>query len=620
MSESFETGLQDSYEGSPEGSPEGNYQADAATLLGALSGTGSLSNPYTGFGTDRDPFSATEVSPPRRLSEQERIWLVQGSGVCENAVWVLPTESELHFPTVSVASSGSSAGSSQKTAQLQSYLNDYYNSFQRGTPAKVFAEAAGEARWHGNAYVLLGIDDGRGWHEPVDRENIQSVRWIEVLYNHECEPDISTGYTRPLYYRINLLRPGLDAEVSAGTVGEAQKEMESLARTGSLYVVAGSKFSNSSLVHKDRVLHFVGKRLTGKALEQANGKHDSVLTKMFNAFVKYTSGVDGVAGVLIDHSLFVYAIDGLSAMIRTNKSLVMERYLNMQIARSVLKGIAIDRRTEEASFLTRQYQGLDNAIEVLLNDLVATTDLTRSKLFGAQNKQGLGGEGRGEQDRREWAIVLESWMTRVYSEPLLKLAEFCCLAKDGPTSGVLPSGMVVEIPRTMQLTELETLETETKRAELYNKLINSGVVDKYEVRVSVYGDADGKGKLTLDDKVTAKKQEESLISVVDQGHSGDQFNARTPTVNSTTNSTTKPATKPPASKPSSKPPGSKPPNSKPKPKPAINKDSKDSSEPIGSRYSVADVLSEQEMDAQANVSSIDIENVALDVTGESEAS
>lgn len=591
-----------------------DFQVDAAALLGALSGAGPLSNPYTGFGTDRDPFSATEVNPPRRLTEQERIWLVQSSGICEKAVWVLPTESELHFPIVSVASSGGSYGgdsggsTSSKTAQLQSYLDEYYQAFQRGTPAKVFAEAAGEARWHGNAYVLLGIDDGREWHEPVDRENIQSVRWIEVLYNHECEPDISTGYSRPLYYRINLLRPGLDAEVSAATVGEAQKEIESLASPGSLSVVGRNRFdTRSTLVHKDRIFHFAGKRLTGKALEQANGKHDSVLTRMFNAFVKYTSGLDGVATVLIDHSLFVYAIDGLSAMMRTNKNLVTERYLNMQIARSVLKGIAIDRRTEEASFLTRQYAGLDNAIEVLLSDLVAATDdLTRSKLFGAQNKQGLGGEGRGEQDRREWAVVLESWMTRTYTEPLTKLVELCCLAKDGPTNGTMPSGIQVKIPSTMQLTELEQLETESKRADVYGKLINHGIVDKYEVRLSVYGDTDNKGKLTLDKVITAKKQKESLMEESDPNYPGKPGKPGGNTMSTRGSGR--------SARQESRQANNQGVKQSPKPvvKPKINRDAA----PLGGNYSEADVLSEQEMDVQADVTSIDIENIALDVTGE----
>ena len=56
------------------------------------------------------------------------------------------------------------------------------------------------SRLFGGAAILLGVDDGGDWDEPINRDNVMNITSLVVLERPEITPDYTSVFMRDLEY------------------------------------------------------------------------------------------------------------------------------------------------------------------------------------------------------------------------------------------------------------------------------------------------------------------------------------------------------------------------------------------------------------------------------------
>lgn len=434
-------------------------------------------NPMTGLGSGRDKSAYLEITRQKKLGLSQRIELVKSSRICRRAVFLYPNEASTGWCKFV-------AGSSDDNFDANT-LADFFSDLPGMPLREAFRLASIEARWHGNGYVLLAVEDGGDWGDPVNWENVRSFRWAEPLYDFEVTPNY---YLNPSHYQVTIGRATPDTDEDSNS--------------------APSFYAK---VHRDRILHFKGDELLGMALMQSGGSHQSVLQTMLEAFSRWLQGNMASAAMLSDYSVFRYKLKGLGSLIKKGETdALLARFLQIQMGMSTMKGLMFDADTEDADFVSRSYAGVNDIMEQLLEQMVAASDLPREKLLGSQAAAGLGGEGRGMESRLRWASELRSWRFHNWYQPLRHCSKLALLAVEGPTAGLLPDGFDVVFPSTLELSELEQAELRDKVSTTQDRDIKANIISPHEARMSRYGSAEFSMEVTLDGRETQRSEEMML--------------------------------------------------------------------------------------------------------------
>ena len=437
------------------------------------------SNPMTGLGSGRDKSAYLQITKQKRLGISQRIELVKSSRICRRAVFTYPNEAATGWCKFVAGSSGEGDKFDANT------LSDFFSDLPGMPLREAFRLASIEARWHGNGYVLLAVEDGGDWADPVNWENVQAFRWAEPLYDFEVTPNF---YLNPSHYSV--------------TIGRATPDTEEDSNSAPVFHAS---------IHRDRIIHFKGDELLGMALMNSGGSHQSVLQTMLDSFSRWLQGNMASASMLSDYSVFRYKLKGLGSLIKKGETDgLLARFLQIQMGMSTMKGLMFDADTEDADFVSRSYAGVNDIMESLLEQMVASSDLSREKLLGSQSQSGLGGEGRGIESRVRWASELKVWRFHNWYQPLRHCSKLALLAADGPTAGVLPEGFDVVFPSTLELSELEQADLRDKVSTTQDRDIKAGIISPHEVRMSRYGAAEFTMEVTLDDRETKRSEEKML--------------------------------------------------------------------------------------------------------------
>jgi len=448
---------------------DGGY-TDALANFGA-------GNALTGLGTGRDKTAWISLLNTPLLSPTARCALVESSHLCRNTVFVYPNEAAASWAEFTA---DDNAGFEPQS------LSEYWGRMGGGSIQDAFRIASIEGRWHGDGYILLSVDDGRDWADPIDWDNIRSMEWFEGLYHYEVIP---AQHVNPSHFNVSISRPS----------DSSQKVEERT--TGPMLALK---------VHRDRLLRFSGHELTGLSLQKTSGRNNSVLQAMIEGFSRWLQGHQASSAMLSDYSVFRYKLKGLAAaMQRENSDHLTERFLQIQMGMSVVKGLMFDAEHEDADFVNRNYSGVDKINDSLLEALVASQDLPREKLLNAQAQSGLGGEGRGVESRFRWAQQLKAWRESNWRAPLMHLARISLSAADGPTAGEMPQGFRLDFPSAVPLSRLEEAELRDKASQTHERDIRSGVLSPHEVRSSAYSGAFSL-EVTLDESYTSLVEERAF--------------------------------------------------------------------------------------------------------------
>jgi hypothetical protein len=425
-----------------------------------LNAFGSLiGNRNTGLGqSGRDKFLDTSINTiVLPLDRMELHALYRNSKICEKVVDLLP-----------------------KAATSKTWLEITLGKGRKNIPAKALQyandlklrdavrEAAILGRLEGDGFIVMGIDDGQLPDVPVNEKNIRQISWLEVVTRYQLIPETNTGRPgKPEFYRLALPQnQGLGDGMTFGRI------------------------------HRSRILRFPGKRLYGDMLSYNSHYHDSVLLAFWQSFIKYLTTIEYSVRMVQDYDTFAYSLKGLGELILRGKTEdILKRFQAILLSKSSLGGIAMDAE-ESASYVSRNFSGLDALIERMKDDTSASADMPPTKLWGSSQKSALSNSSEG--DKYHWADCVEDYQAEAIDEPVTDFFRLSFLAQNGATGGRVPEGWSLKYKSVLQLNLKEQVELramQTKDVDVPS--VQAGFLSQEEVRQAAWSGSEYSIERTL---------------------------------------------------------------------------------------------------------------------------
>ncbi|NEP10866.1 MAG: DUF1073 domain-containing protein [Symploca sp. SIO2C1] len=444
------------------------FRTDSEALFGAFA---ALGNPYTGIGTSRSKTENAQVNTGRyHLNRNALEVLPYRDELLRKAVCLYPECAAKAWFHLAIANNKSGNNLPDLMMEYIAQLANKEDKTQEEDEADIygandaFPMAAILARQFGKAYILMGIDDGKEFSEPVDKNSIKSIRWLQVYDCWELYPDWGSNRTRqPLFYR--------------------------------LYSHASDQ-QYGAKIHKSRILPFWGNRLYSRRNYLKTGLNDdgvSVIQSMYDAYVDWLQGIKAGSAMLADYDVFTLGMKGLGQRLlkdqqsgtNEGQQQIIKRSLALDMGKSVVRGIYYDLENEEPGSVTRSYGGAKDIMESLENRWAAASGIPKFKLFGEIGSQGLT-NNQGLAMRSEWAILVQDYAHNWVSN-LRQLLTYAFFAKDSPSKGKIPESWNIEVPFDLQLTDSERMEYEKLAADRSKILTEIGAIAPEEVRSGYMG-------------------------------------------------------------------------------------------------------------------------------------
>lgn len=422
-----------------------------------LNAVSAVTSRFSRSGGAGDPSSAVMLPDSvQRLDYLICSQLYQQSKFVQRIIDVYPTESGMVDPEFNSESNTiDTVALSRALRQLTVYnISESY----RGTiPA--LKEASILSRLDGDGYLIIGVNDGQEFDQPVNESSIQSVDWLYCVSGNYLKRDA----TRRDYYQFSV---------------DISSQIDDLKTT--------------RYIHESRIIHLAGKKLPGELFRDNGHQNDSIMQAIFAEFVRFINSVNAGSSMLSSHSIFKYKLNGLKDLkgVQGQEALT-NRFMNIMLGLNSIGGLFFDAQMEDAEFIQRQYNGVDTLTGLILDIFVAASDMPRSKLLGSSNSTSFS-EG-GESDRYEWAQRVKSWQVENWKAPLELLSKYVLLAQGQSVD----DDFSVDFPSILQLTDKEVAELKKLYSESDTAYLNAGVLTALEVRESRFGGTDFNCEITL---------------------------------------------------------------------------------------------------------------------------
>ena len=329
-----------------------------------------------------------------------------------------------------------------------------------------FATAEKWARLYGGSIIVMLVDDGRGLEEPLDWDNVKSLKELRVYDRSIVQPDYFGLYGVHNYNNIEI-NPSL---------GEPEYY-----QVFSIY--------GYFVVHKSRCLVFKNGELpeqTTSALYRFWGMPEYIkIRRSLRECI--TSHEDGVK--LLERCVqAIYKMKNLSQLLSTDEGedKVLQRLQVIDMARGILNSIAIDNDGEDYDYKQQTLSGVKEIIDSTCNMLSAVTDIPQTILFG---RSPAGENSTGESDQENYYNMVENIQKQNMKRNARTIIDLKLI--EG-----LRNGKIKEKPKykvkfaalwsmsEKEKAEIEKLKADTEyvKAQTAGVYMDNGVVDASEVR------------------------------------------------------------------------------------------------------------------------------------------
>ena len=313
------------------------------------------------------------------------------------------------------------------------------------------------ARVYGGGAIVLSIDDDKEHSEPVDYNNIKTIKFARAVDRWELYP----------------LEYGSEWESDYFGVPE-------------LYTlnVPYSKFQDT--IHASRIIRFEGIKLPRFREIDELYWGGSELQRCWPPLCRYETAEVSMETLLHEYEVGVWKLNNLANMAASgNEQKLLNRVQAATMAKSVFNAIMIDAQNEEFTRSTSSAQGLAAIItDVLAPGLSACSGIPQTLLFG-DTPAGLSTDN--QSGTRNWNEAISSRQQSVYYNPIDRMTKLISLAKDGPTKGKLVDYTITFDPLD-EPTEKEKAETDNTNAKTDQVYISEGVLTPSEVRKDRFPD------------------------------------------------------------------------------------------------------------------------------------
>lgn len=412
-------------------------------------------NVMTGLGMkSRDKKMATELFL-EVLSQREVEELYAGDDIAEKAVDVLVDD---------MFREGTEFKSEdQKVMEMLESEHD-----RLGVIDKI-REAKRQARLYGGAAVILGIEDGQDASEPVKYQNIRRINYATVLNRHELP-----------YQRVQN-------DPTKPNFGEPDQ-----------YMISSNERSGA-IIHRSRMLIFHGSYLP-RELYKSNGYwHQSVLVKVRQDIIGFSSAYHKIYSLLEDFDQGVYKIKDLGKLIASGKDqLVLKRLQMIDSKRSMIKSIVVDADGEDFERKTTSFQAVPDILDRIAGRIAGALKMPKTKLLSEGAAGTLG--GGGESELKEWYDQVSREQRKVLNPEFRYLNMLIMAQLRGPFKGKQEDIDIAHRPlRKMSQKEKAELQKITAEADQIN--INMGIYTADEAAISHFGGSEFSTDIKLSSEV-----------------------------------------------------------------------------------------------------------------------
>ena len=341
------------------------------------------------------------------------------------------------------------------------YMND---EFDRLRVRDHIVDADTWGRLYGGAILILGVDDGQPFDQPLNINNITEFMYLQVVDRWQCFPlgveeDARSPYFgSPLYYRL----------------------------------IGGQ------VVHHTRVIRFDGAKVPPIVLKQLRW-HESVLEPVFNTVRDYMSGMGGMSAALQDYSVTTIGMTGLSNAFALGKQeLIINRAAAAQATMSMFRVMLHDSEHEKVDRLSHNLSGMPESIDRLVDRVSSAADIPKAILFG----NSIGKVSGADNDLRIFFDRVKTRQTNVLIPALNRIAVLIFMSKLGPFGGKEPESWSIKPKPLWQMSEVDKADVLLKRAQAAQIYVEMGALSPFEVRMSEFGDDDHENGISLDADVT----------------------------------------------------------------------------------------------------------------------
>ncbi len=324
----------------------------------------------------------------------------------------------------------------------------------------------GEA--HGGGAVLMGVNDGRELHEPVDEANVVKVHSLTAFTSQELYAE--TYYADPTRPRFG------DPE---------------------LYVLApvGSTTASYARIHESRLIISQGVVVSRNQMVAGRGWGDSVLVRCLESLRDFGLTWGGAAVLMQDFAQAIVRIKDLADTIGANgEDVIRARMKLMELSKSSLRTLVLDSEEtyeRQATPITGMPEMLDRFCQRLAAD--ARQPVT---LLMGQAPAGL--NATGASDIRFFYDRCAARQESTLRPQLDKLFRLLMLSHDGPCRGVEPENWSITFRPLYEMTAKEDADIRLAQATVDEKYIMQGVLTPEEVAASRFGGDRWNSDTTLD--------------------------------------------------------------------------------------------------------------------------
>lgn len=425
-----------------------------------IGGTSPYMNFVSGLGTPSDASYFDTWVRPRALTDDQRRYMGRNALIRNAVLALFPNEATREGWTVKITDEDVDDPVGISAAIMQ------YEQRKNLAIADRCAEAMIRALQYGDAIVILGIEDGQSFDQPVNVENIRSIWWARVIdrrdfnYGDIAGPE-SKHFGEPLWYDVTDLESVLPDGIRYGDQGNYS--------TGANFPV-GTQYDRR--FHHSRVLRFTAPNAT------------SQLDAIQDALGSFFAGTGGITQAAREHSVGKWSIkDWFDTSLSGWMERAREFVRRANSSKSSVNAIIVDQGKEDFEYLNRSVSGLAELINPIMVWISAASRTPVTVQWGVSP----GGFGTGESERDTFHEAVRAMQTRQLEPELHKFHDLVLRAKDGPSPNYwIPSSKRELVFADLNPTdEVEAQELASKQVDDLVKLVEKGIITPDEAAASL---------------------------------------------------------------------------------------------------------------------------------------
>lgn len=409
-------------------------------------------NQITGLGTFRDKMQMGTFFAPFRIQDNELLAIFNGSDLGARTVECRPKEAfrrgyELEPEGDDEVDEADIAELTKNAGKLRAN--------------ELMEEGGSWGRLFGGALMIMGCEDGREPDQPLNEDNIKTVRFLNVIdrrfiFTHRYYNDpLSPNYGLPETYLVTN---------GVGGVNPAP---------------------GAVVIHESRCIRFDGARTDILTRQQLAGWTWSTLQRPYEQLRAFEQAFQSVNNLMSDASQAVFKMENLISMLASNeKDNVLARMQLVDESRSVCRAVVLDAEKEDFTRQSTPFAGIPDLLDKFMMRLSAAVEIPVTILMG---RSAAGMNATGDADFRWFYDSIAGEQEKIWTPRLKRLYHVLSCAKDSPIENGTELEWKIKWKGLWQPSDTEQAKVELDTATKDNLYVTMGAITPEEVALSRWG-------------------------------------------------------------------------------------------------------------------------------------